>query len=196
MEGVTIRSVCVFCGSSAAVPEPHRRAASDLGALLARHGITLVFGAGRVGLMGLVAEAVLDAGGRAIGVIPRHLTHVEPPHARLTELHVVETMHERKFKMFQLSDAFVTLPGGMGTLDETIEIITWKQLRLHGKPIVIVDVERYWAPLAALFESIIAAGYARPEHGALYTVVDRVDDVLAALARVPEPAFAAKDRLI
>ena len=191
-----IASVCVFCGSSARVSVRFRTAAKVLGQLLAEAGITVVYGGGRVGLMGLMARAAMGAGGRVIGVIPEHLKLVEGGRIELSELHVVHNMHERKAKMFDLADAFVILPGGFGTLDETIEITTWKQLGLHDKPIVVVDVDGYWAPLRSLIESIITAGFARPETADLFTVVASVEDVLSTLAVAPSPATVPSPDLL
>src|SRR5690242_13485789 len=151
-----IRRLCVYCGSSGMVDERYRAAASELGTRLAAAGIELVYGGGRVGLMGLLADAALAAGGRVTGVIPRHLHDREVAHAGLSELIVVGSMHERKRRMFDIADGFAALPGGLGTLDETIEIVTWRQLALHDKPVVIVDVAGYWAPLRALVEHAIA----------------------------------------
>src|SRR6185437_7084929 len=141
-----IKRLCVYCASSRGVQESYRSAAVALGTSIADAGIELVYGGGRVGLMGLIADAALARNGRVTGVIPGHLhdREVAHPNARLV---VVASMHERKQRMFDLADAFVALPGGLGTLDETIEIVTWKQLGLHDKPIVILDIERYWAPL-------------------------------------------------
>lgn len=188
----TVKSLCVYCGSSTGEDARHGQAAARLGRLLAQRGIELVFGGGRIGLMGVIADAALAAGGRVIGVIPRNLTGAELAHGRATEMVVVDSMHARKQRMFELSDAFAMLPGGLGTLDESIEIITWKQLRLHDKPIVLVDDGGYWAPFRALVESVIAAGFARPEAASLFTVVKRVDDILPALAAMPEPAIAGE----
>ena len=183
-----IASVCVFCGSSGRVSVRFRTAAKVLGRLLAEADITVVYGGGRVGLMGLMARAAMGAGGRVIGVIPEHLKLVEGGRIELSELHVVDNMHERKAKMFDLADAFVILPGGFGTLDETIEITTWKQLGLHDKPIVVVDVDGYWGPLRSLIQSIITTGFARPETADLFTVVASVEGVLPTLAVAPSPA--------
>ena len=187
-----VRSLCVYCGSAGAVPEAHKAAARRLGKLVAEAGITLVYGGGRVGLMGIAADAALAAGGKVIGVIPQLLVDAEAGHGGVSELHVVETMHERKHKMFELSDAFVILPGGLGTLDETFEIITWRQLRLHDRPILLVNEGGYWAPLLDLFAAMRAAGYVRPAHANLFQVVARVDDVLPALATAPAPARKAE----
>ncbi len=185
-----IRSLCVFCGSSSRGSPRHHEAARTLGREMAARGIELVYGGGRVGIMGMVAEAVLGAGGRVTGIIPRHLEALEVGHRAVTEFVVVDSMHERKNLMFQRSDGFVTLPGGLGTLDETIEIVTWRQLRLHDKPIVIVDVDGYWRPLRALIEAVIAGNYAGQDAWRLFTIVDRVEGVFPALADMPEPVLA------
>lgn len=189
-----ISSLCVYCGSADAVPLPHKQAAVRLGRTLAEAGISLVYGGGRVGLMGIMADAALEAGGRVIGVIPRHLVEAEVGHGSVSELHIVSSMHERKQKMFELSDAFAILPGGLGTLDEMFEMLTWRQLRLHDKSIVIVDEGGYWRPLLALIDAIEADGYAKNTKGRLVTVVDNVDALLSALARAPEPVLPAATR--
>lgn len=185
-----IRSLCVYCGASARVAQVHRDAAAELGRLLAKAGIRLVFGGGRVGLMGVIADATLQAGGEVVGIIPDHLVRLEVGHASATELIVVRTMHERKQKMADLSDGFAALPGGLGTLDETFEIVTWKQLRLHDKPIVLVDVAGYWKPLTGMVEHMIKEGFVQPAHRRLFGVVDKVEDVIPTLEAMPAPAFS------
>src|SRR3712207_2182262 len=145
-----IRSVAVFCGTRPGGDPAHRQAALELGAGLAHAGIALVYGGGGIGLMGAVAEGAIKAGGRVRGVIPEFLTRVERPYPALAELEVTSSMHTRKTRMFELSDAFVTLSGGLGTLDETVEIITWRQLGLHDKPVLILDVNGWARPLVAL----------------------------------------------
>ncbi|MBM3549936.1 MAG: TIGR00730 family Rossman fold protein [Alphaproteobacteria bacterium] len=185
-----IRSLCVYCGASARVAQVHRDAAAKLGRLLAEAKIRLVFGGGRVGLMGIIADAALQAGGEVVGIIPDHLVRLEVGHASATELIQVRTMHERKQSMADLSDGFAVLPGGLGTLDETFEIITWKQLRLHDKPIVLVDVAGYWKPLAGMVEHMIKEGFVQPAHRRLFGVVDKVEDVIPALEAMPAPAFS------
>lgn len=182
-----IRSLCVYCGSSNRVGDAHKAAASDLGALVARRGWQLVYGGGRVGLMGLAADAALAAGGRVVGIIPDHIQSLEVEHTGLTELHVVDSMHTRKRMMVERSDAFVVLPGGLGTLDEAFEILTWKQLRLHEKPVVFVDVGGYWRPLLSMLEHVVAEGFARAEHLGLFRVVGTVAEVPDALADAPAP---------
>lgn len=156
---------------------------------MAEAGIDLVYGGGRVGLMGVIADAVIAANGRVIGVIPDHLVRKEVGHGQASELIVVASMHERKEIMFRRSDAFVVMPGGAGTLDEAFEILTWRQLRLHDKPVIIANLEGYWDPLLALIESTIATGYAQPGFRDLYQVVRDVDAILPLLRGAPEPAL-------
>ena len=149
-----LKSICVYCGSAFGANPKHRAMAQRFGELLGRNGIDLVYGGGRVGLMGVIADAALKNGSKVIGVIPEHLQSKEVGHHGISELRVVPNMHERKELMFQLSDAFVILPGGFGTLDETFEMITWRQLRLHDKPIVLLDIDGYWAPSRSAQSSI------------------------------------------
>ena len=151
--------ICVFCGSSPGARPAFARAAREVGAELARRGIGLVFGGGSVGLMGEVADAVLEAGGEAIGVIPASLVARELAHGGCTEMRVVATMHERKATMVELSSAFVALPGGLGTLDESFEILTWAQLGIHAKPFGLLNVEEYYTPLLAFLDSAVREGF-------------------------------------
>jgi uncharacterized protein (TIGR00730 family) len=192
----SVKRVCVYCGSSGRVDEIYRAAATRLGVVLAKAGLDVVYGGGRVGLMGLLADAALASGGHVTGIIPSHLHDREVGHTGLSELLVVGTMHERKRRMFELADAFVVLPGGLGTLDETIEVITWKQLGLHDKPIVLVDVAGYWTPLFELFEHVVTSGFAPRRSFALYRVVPRVEDVPAALATAPQPQREPEPKLV
>lgn len=187
-----IRSLCVYCGSSGRGAPSHREAAERLGAELARRGIRLVYGGGMVGLMGVCADAALAAGGKVVGVIPKYLDDQEVGHRGLSQLIVCDTMHARKQRMFELSDAFAILPGGYGTLDEAFEIITWRQLGLHDKPVFLVSVDGYWQPLSRLLQHVIDQKYARPENARLYSVVDGIDGLFAALAEAPAPHVAAK----
>lgn len=180
-----IRSVCVYCGSSSTVAAPYRDAASELGVGLAAAGIELVFGGGRVGLMGLAADAALAGGGRVTGIIPRRLRAAELAHPRVSELVVVATMHERKALMAQRADAFAILPGGIGTLDETFEILSWKQLGLHEKPIFLVDVAGYWAPLRQLLDHIVERRFAAPATYDLLRIVPSVAALMRALVEAP-----------
>ena len=186
-----IRSLCVFCGSSGRVGEAHRRVAAHLGAEIGRRGLRLVYGGGRVGLMGILADAALSAGGEVVGVIPGFLVDLEVGHEGLTRLERVETMHERKRRMAELADGFVSLSGGLGTLDETIEITTWKQLGLHDKPVVVVNVDGFWDPVRAQLARMTEGGFAHPDHISLLTIVDSVEDVFGALASAPPPTTRA-----
>lgn len=170
--------------------------AEALGREMARRGVRLVFGGGRVGLMGTVADAVIAGGGTTAGIIPGHLFDREVGHKGLTELHVVDSMHQRKQMMFDLSDAFAILPGGTGTLDEAFEILTWRQLGLHDKPIVLFDMDNYWAPLRDLVKHFIAHGFADQSTYDLFTVVSSVDGVFAAIEAAPEPALAPRRELL
>ena len=177
----------VYCGSYEGAKPAYREAARALGELLAENGIRLVFGGGDIGLMGAAADAALAAGGEVIGVIPGHLKEREVGHLGVTTLHVVGTMHERKERMFALSDACAILPGGLGTLDEALEVLTWKQLGLHAKPIVIVNVAGYWQPFLTLIEQVIAERFANEAARGLYSVVDSVKEVIPAIRAAPEP---------
>ncbi len=159
-----ISTICVYCASSTGRNERYTESARDLGVLIAARGIDLVYGGGGVGLMGVLADAVLGAGGRAHGVITRALVAKEVAHQGLTDLQVVETMHERKALMADRSDGFVMLPGGFGTLDEFFEAITWTQLGVHSKPCGILDVDGYFDPLRQMFNRATEDGLLRPEH--------------------------------
>jgi uncharacterized protein (TIGR00730 family) len=180
-------SVAVFCGSRLGLNPAWRSGAEMLGQGLARSGIRLVYGGGRIGLMGTVADAVLAAGGQVVGVIPEFLTHREVAHPDVTDLIVTDSMHSRKQRMAELSDAFVMMPGGLGTLDEIVEIITWRQLGLHDKPILICDLSGAASSLVALFDHIIRMGFADSDANRLYEVVDSVpmllERLVAALAQ-------------
>ena len=181
------RALCVYCGSSNNVAARHLEAAAELGRLAAGRGIGIVFGGGRVGLMGALADGALDAGGRVTGVIPQHLQDQEVGHNGVNEMIVVDSMHARKRRMFEISDAFCALPGGLGTLDETFEIVTWKQLGLHDRPVVLVNVDGFWDPLLALLAHQLEAGYIRPRHAGLYRVVERIESVFDAIEAPPSP---------
>jgi hypothetical protein len=177
-----IRSVCVFCGSAAGARPSYSAAAQELGAALAHRGITLVYGGGRLGLMGILADATLAAGGRVTGVIPRMLIERECAHPRLTQQHVVNTMHERKTLMAELSDGFVGLPGGMGTFDELVEIVTWAQLGLHAKPVVIANIENYFDRMYAMLDYAVAEKFVTAESRARWRNAESVTRVMQILA--------------
>ena len=187
-----LTALCVYCGSSGKVRESHLEAARKLGALAADRGVDIVFGGGRVGLMGALAEGALAAGGRVVGIIPEHLEVLEVGLRSASEYIVVDSMHARKQLMAERADAFCALPGGLGTLDETFEIITWRQLKLHDKPILLVNIEGYWDPLLQMIDHQIAEGYLRGPTDGLYQVVDRVEDVLEVAGRAPSPTIPDK----
>jgi len=178
-----MRSVCVFCGASAGADPVYAGAAAELGGALASLSVEIVTGGGKVGLMGVVADAALAAGGRVVGVIPRGLEQREVAHRGLTKLHVVETLHERKALMHELSDAFVALPGGFGTLDELAEAITWAQLGIHSKPVVLVNVGGYFDDLLAFVEGATAEGFVSEQGRALLTVCGDVAATVDLLVR-------------
>jgi uncharacterized protein (TIGR00730 family) len=185
-----LKSLCVYCGSSNDGPSGHRIAARGFGRMLGTGKIDLVYGGGRVGLMGAVADGAIEAGGHVVGIIPEHLMRAEVGHGQVSELHVVASMHARKAMMFERSDAFVALPGGPGTLDEVFEILTWRQLRLHDKPTVLCNLDGYWNGLIGLIDGIIAANYARPSFREYFVVVDSIEAILPALRAAPAPALA------
>jgi uncharacterized protein (TIGR00730 family) len=189
-----IHSVAVFCGAQAGADPAYAAAARDLGRGLAESGMRLVYGGGRVGLMGAVADAVLQAGGEILGVIPEFLTRREVAHTAV-DLTVTDSMHSRKQLMFSEADVFVSLPGGLGTLDETIEIITWRQLGLHDKPIVLCDVAGSVAPLRAVIDAAVTNGFAPPQVRNLFLVVEGVPALLRCLRGLPRGAGGPADRL-
>ena len=176
-----MRSLCVFCGSSPGRSPSYTAAVAQLGATLAARGTRVVYGGARVGTMGMLAEATLAAGGEVVGVIPQHLMDYEVGHDGLTELHVVGSMHERKALMADLADGFVALPGGMGTLEELAEILTWAQLGLHRKPVGALDVDGYWQPLLTFLDHARDEEFLRPSHRELLIARPTVDELLAAL---------------
>lgn len=191
-----ISAICVFCGSRTGSDPAYENAARALGRLMAEKGIRLVYGGGHVGLMGVIADAVLDAGGQVTGVIPDFLRRREVGRDDLTELVVTDSMHSRKQRMFELADAFVALPGGLGTLDETIEVATWKQLGLHAKPIVILDAAGYWGALSTLLTSVVKGGFAYGDIQTLWSVVDSAEQVFDAIDAAARPGpKAASARL-
>jgi uncharacterized protein (TIGR00730 family) len=175
------KAVCVFCGASNDAPKVHLDLGRDFGKRMAEKGMRLVYGGGDCGIMGAVANSVMANGGKVTGVFPESLRDIENEHQSLTEIVMVETMHQRKELMYQRSDAFVVLPGGFGTMDEMFEIITWRQLRLHDKPIIIMNNEGYWSHLVALMSEIIAKGFAHKEVASYYQVVDDMESLMEAL---------------
>jgi uncharacterized protein (TIGR00730 family) len=178
-----LSSLCVYCGSSNDGPESHRTVAITLGRMMAERNIRLIYGGGGVGVMGAVADAVMEAGGEATGIIPDFLMHQEVGNRKITSLEIVGNMHDRKSRMAELSDGFLILPGGMGTLEEFFEILTWRKLSLHDKPIAILNIDGYWDRLRDLTEEMVAASYAKPSDAALAPYFDTPEAALDALAQ-------------
>ena len=195
---VALRAVCVFCGSSAPADPRYRDAARALGALVARRGVGLVYGGGSVGLMGELADAALGHGGRVTGVIPAGLFAREVGHTGLTELHEVASMHERKQLMYDLSDAFIALPGGLGTLEELAEVATWSQLGLHSKPVVLLNAGGFWDPLVAQLDLMTRTGLLKPAGRDLIRQARSADEALSVLTAAapaqPEKQITAEER--
>jgi uncharacterized protein (TIGR00730 family) len=182
-----VSRLCVFCGSNRGRHPQFQKVAGDFGRLLAARGITLIYGGGSVGLMGDLADAVLAAGGEAIGVIPQALWDREIGHRRLTEVHVVGTMHERKAMMAGLADGFVALPGGLGTLEEIFEVWTWAQLGMHRKPCGFLNTGGFYTPLMAFLDHAVSVGFIKPEHRAMALVGDDMSQLLEALSTYEPP---------
>jgi uncharacterized protein (TIGR00730 family) len=182
-----VRSVCVFCGSSPGTEPAYEEAARALGRTLADSGLTLVYGGGHVGLMGVVADATLGAGGEVVGVIPKALLAREIAHTGLTDLRVVDSMHDRKALMSDLSGGFVALPGGTGTLEEFFEVLTWAQLGEHRKPCGLLNAAGYYDPLLAVFDHMVAKGFLSEEHRAMILVQTEPEPLLEAFARYRPP---------
>ncbi len=178
--------ICVFAGSSDGAKPAYADAAGGLARSIVAAGIGLVYGGGRVGLMGALADSALAEGGEVVGVIPSALERREVAHTGLTELHVVGSMHERKAMMVELADAFVALPGGFGTMDELVEAVTWSQLGIHAKPIGLLDVEGYWRPLRALVDHAVDQGFVRAAHRDRLVWAEDADELVEAL-RVGSP---------
>jgi len=183
-------SVCVYCGSSDSADPAYLRAAADFGAILASDGLRLVYGGGGVGLMGACARAAHDAGGRVLGVIPEFLTSHEHPLATVETI-VVQSMHERKMLMYEESDAFAILPGAIGTLEEVVELLSWRRLGLHAKPIVFYNPDGFWESLFDLFRQIIDRNLLPPEFAETWRSVSEIEDLLPALREMPTLAFTS-----
>ncbi|MFO0810494.1 MAG: TIGR00730 family Rossman fold protein [Gemmataceae bacterium] len=184
--------VCVFCGSNSGSRREYASVASELGRAIAQRGWSLVYGGGNVGLMGVCADAVLAAGGEVIGVIPDSLKAMEVAHTGLTQLHVVRTMHERKAMMADLSDGFAALPGGFGTLDELFEILTWAQLGIHAKPVVVLNVAGFFEPLMTMLDHQVREGFLRAKHRPLLRTSGTVEELLDLLAVPATPPAQGK----
>jgi uncharacterized protein (TIGR00730 family) len=181
-------SVCVFCGSNGGADPAYVAAARTVGAGLAERGIRIVYGGGRVGLMGALADAARAVGGEVIGVMPQALVDREIGHTGIDDLRVVDTMHERKALMVQLADAFMALPGGIGTLEELFEVYTWAQLGIHDKPLALLDVAGYFEPLTAFLDHSVAERFLRPDIRTMLAIAHSLDEVLEAFERWQPPA--------
>ncbi len=188
---VTIRRICVFCGSSYGRNPRNRSVAEELGRYLASEKIAIVFGGGKVGLMGALADAALAAGGEVIGVIPEHLMAREVGHRGLSKLHIVKSMHERKALMADLSDAFLALPGGFGTFEEFCEVVTWSQLGLHQKPCGLLNVEGYYTPMLAMFDRSVEEGFLKADNRGIVLTAEGIGEMLT-LMRQWKPAHVEK----
>jgi len=184
---MTLEKICVFCGSQPGVNSAYAQAARELGQLLAHNDITLIFGGGKTGIMGILADAVLEAGGRAIGIVPDSMNVPKVVHEGLTELIVTPDMHTRKAKMVEVSDAFISLPGGFGTLDELFETLTLSQLGYEPKPIGILNVARYYDPLVELVDHAIEAGFVHPRYRDVFTVQETPSALLSAMQQFQHP---------
>ena len=189
-----MKRICVFCGSRPGVQPAYRAAAEAVGVLFAERGIELVYGGGNVGLMGIVADACLAAGGRVVGVIPRALLEWEVGHEGLTRLEVVDSMHTRKARMAELADGFIALPGGLGTFEELFEILTWAQLGFHSKPIGLLNVEAYYQPLVQMMERGVAEGFMKAENRGLLLVEDNAQALLRTMGAYHPPAVGKRIR--
>ena len=184
----SMRRICVFCGSQMGTNSAYQEAARELGALLVQRGQGLVYGGGHVGLMGVIAEAVLQAGGEVDGVIPDAMRNRELAHTAVTRMHVVSSMHERKARMAELADAFIAMPGGYGTFEELFEIITWAQLGIHHKPIGLLNIAHYYDAFVSCIEHAIAEGFIKPQHRQFTIVANSPTALLDALAIYTPPA--------
>ncbi|MBN9669957.1 TIGR00730 family Rossman fold protein [Labrenzia aggregata] len=176
-----LKSVCVYCGSNFGSDSSHEAAATRLGQLIAEAGLRLVYGGGSVGLMGTVANSALESGGQVTGIIPHFLEKREVMLETLDDLIVTRDMHERKLLMFEKSDAFIALPGGIGTLEEAVEMMTWAQLGQHRKPVLLADINGFWSPLIELFDHMRAQGYIRPDSEVPYLIAKSIDEILPML---------------
>lgn len=189
---MALKHVCVFCGSRSGVRPAYQAMARSLGTLLAEREIELVYGGGKVGLMGILADACLEAGGKVVGVIPRALMEWEVGHEGLTRLEIVDSMHTRKARMAELAEGFIALPGGMGTFEELFEILTWAQLGFHAKPVALLDVEDYYAPLVQMLERGFSEGFMKPENRGLLLHSGHPAELLREMGHYHPPTVARR----
>lgn len=191
-----LKSICVYCGASNNVDTIYRKAAEKLGNTIGSAGKRLIYGGGHSGLMGIVADSVLESGGEAIGIIPKHLQDREVKHTSLTKLHITPDMHTRKKMMMDYADAYVVLAGGLGTLEEFFEILTWKQLQIHAQPIIIVNIDGYWDKIIETIDHIIGKGFAKPADKKLFTVINDPSELMGVLAETEQPNLKAHPELM
>lgn len=187
---MSVSTVCIYCGSSNSVAEKFKTTARDASTALAQLGLKIVYGGGHVGLMGIIADAALKAGAPVTGIIPEHIRAQEVQHTGLTKLHVVPDMHTRKRMMVEASDAFLILPGGLGTLDEVFEILTWKKLKLHNKPIIIFNQDGYWDAFLDVIDTAIKEGFAAPSDRVLFKVVTTLPQLIDVIQENGTPVMA------
>lgn len=191
-----IKSVCVYCGSSTISDPAFDAPTLQLGRNLAEAGITLVYGGGNPGLMGKVTDACMSAGGKVIGIIPDNILKIEPRHDNVTELHIVPNMHVRKQMMAERADAFIVMPGGLGTLDETFEILTWKYLGIHNKPVIIANILNYWDPMLGLIEHMAKHKFVREEHLSTFVVANDISEIMNILEKTErETSIVHSDKI-
>jgi uncharacterized protein (TIGR00730 family) len=188
---MTLKSICVYCGSNTGADPAYAEAARAVGAALAGHDLRLVYGGGQVGLMGVLADAALDAGGQVTGVIPNFLHHKEIAHPRVTDMRIVTTMHERKMMMAQACDAFIALPGGLGTLEELFEVWTWSQLGQHHKPLGLLNVSGYWDGLLSFLDHMQGEGFVEPRHRAMLACEETPHALIETLKAYEHPGVIA-----
>ena len=188
---MTLKSICVYCGANTGADPAYAQAARALGAALAGAELTLVFGGGQVGLMGILADAVIDAGGQVTGVIPDFLHHKEIAHPRVTDMRIVSSMHERKMLMAEAADGFIAMPGGLGTLEELFEMWTWSQLGRHEKPLGLLNVNGYWDRMLAFLDHMQGEGFVEPKHRTMLACEDSPEAVIAALQGYEHPGAIA-----
>ena len=195
-ELLEIKSICVYCGSKTGISPLYAELANDLGQFIGSTQRVLVYGGGSIGLMGIVATSTMKAGGNAIGIIPKHLDALEVSYKELDELHITDNMHDRKKMMFDRSDAFVVLPGGLGSMDEFFETLTWAQLQLHSKPIYLFNANGYWDKLISLIDNIVDEGFAHAAHKKLFTVVETLEELTAIIEKGYEEGRESQSKLI
>lgn len=190
-----INSLCVYCGSKTGAIEEYSTLASDIGKILAERNIKLIYGGGSVGMMGILAKSVINNGGEVVGVIPKHLDDIELTFDQASEIHVVPNMHARKKMMFELSDGFLVLPGGLGTLEEAIEVMTWAQMRLHEKPIVLLNHGGYWNPLIVMIRTMVKMKFSTKDCFKTFEVVSDVKEIMPRLDDAADPWLESESHL-